>query len=373
VDGVSYFSADYFESRDKFRQAVRGAGGRQEIHEHPSARGPLGETLTVDVAAFGRTYAPKVFFNINGIHGIEAYAGGAAQLQWIEDGALQTLPEDTSVVLVHDINPFGWAHETQRNEDLIDLNRNFINFDHVPATDVELHHALANAIAFRELSFSALVDAWRNVLDVARELGKTRFNAALMVGQYAVPQALKFGGDNPAWSNVLLRRLAEDHLAHAEKVAIIDWHTGLGQYGQPCPLHTWAEGSESWQRTARWWGEDAARIGAQGLTTGSAAEGDANTSSVYGSALQALFDTAPDATFAGGPIEFGTVPFEAIAQAAILDHWLMLYADSQEPSTAFWKAQMRTFFAPRERAWETSVLNHAKRFYEAMLAGLFEW
>lgn len=370
---MRYFSADYFESRDKFRRAVQKAGGSLEICAHPTALGPRGEALSVDVGVFGRSHAESVFFNINGIHGIESYAGAAAQLQWIAGTAPQELPENVSVVLVHNINPFGWAHNSQYNEDLIDVNRNFIEFAHVPETDMELHHALAEAIAFEELSFRGLTQAWQKALAVAEHFGKVRFNIALMAGQYAVPQSLKYGGVRPSWSNLLLRRLARDHLAQAEKVAIVDWHAGLGPYGQAYPIHPWAEGSESWRRTAVWWGEETVRRGAQGLTTEGAEGEDATTASVKGSALSALFEAAPNGRFAGGAIEFGTVPFETIAQAAILDNWLMLHAERLGLDTRFWKAQMRTFFAPREPAWEASVLHNAKGLYEAMVAGLGEW
>ena len=370
---MSFFSADYFESRDKFREAVNAAGGSLSSYEHTDATGPVGESLTVDVAVFGLLPAHRVFFNLNGVHGIEAYPGAAAQLQWIASGILKKLPNNVAVVLVHNLNPFGWSHNSQRNEGLYDLNRNFIDFDHVPDSDVKLHEALARAITFEKLSFAALDRAWQKSLVVAEEFGKSRFNEALMVGQYAEPRGLKYGGDRPSWSNLLLRDLAKEYLAQAEKVAIIDWHTGLGEYGQPYPLHTWTEGSESWQRTAMWWSEDAVRQGGQGMMTEGSEDGDATTSAVNGSALQALFDAAPDAQFSGGAIEFGTVPFNMIAQAAILDHWLMLDAPKPSLEARFWKAQIRTFFAPRDRWWESSVLGHAEGFYQRMLAGLIEW
>ena len=370
---MSFFSADYFESRDKFRKAVNVAGGSLFSYEHSDANGAVGESLTVDVAVFGLLPARRIFFNLNGVHGIEAYSGAAAQLQWIASGILKKLPNNVAVVLVHNLNPFGWSHNSQRNEGLYDLNRNFIDFDHVPDSDVKLHEALARAITFEKLSFAALDRAWQKLLVVAEEFGKSRFNEALMIGQYAVPRGLKYGGDRPGWSNLLLRDLAKEYLAQVEKVAIIDWHTGLGEYGQPYPLHTWTEGSESWQRTAMWWGEDAVRQGGQGMMTEGSEDGDATTSAVNGSALQALFDAAPDAQFAGGAIEFGTVPFNMIAQAAILDHWLMLDASKPSLEMRFWKAQLRTFFAPRDPWWEDSVLGHAGGFYQRMLAGLIEW
>jgi len=370
---MSFFSTDYFESRDKFREAVNGAGGGLHSYDHPEATGPAGQYLTVDVGIFGLRSAPRVFFNLNGIHGIEAYSGAAAQLQWIASGDLQKLSDSVAVVLIHNVNPFGWSHNSQRNEGLCDLNRNFIDFNHVPDSDVKLHEALARAIACEKPSFGALDRAWQKSLAVAKAFGDSRFNKALMIGQYAVPKGLKYGGDKPSWSNLLLRNLAKDHLAQAEKVAIIDWHTGLGEYGQPYPLHCWMEGSESWKQTASWWGLDAARKGGQGMISGGAEEGDTTTAAVNGSALQALMDAAPEARFAGGAIEFGTVPFDLIAQAAILDHWLMLDTPEHSPDMHFWKAQMRTFFAPREPWWEKSVLGHAKGFYERMLTGLVEW
>ena len=104
---MSFFSTDYFESRDKFREAVNVAGGSLHSYNNPDATGPSGQSLTVDVGMFGSLSAPRIFFNLNGMHGIEAYSGAAAQLQWIASGVLQRLPDDVAVVLIHNINPFG--------------------------------------------------------------------------------------------------------------------------------------------------------------------------------------------------------------------------------------------------------------------------
>ena len=52
---------------------------------------------------------------------------------------------DTALVLVHANNPHGFAHQRRVNEDNIDLNRNFIDFDaKTPESPeyAELHPAL---------------------------------------------------------------------------------------------------------------------------------------------------------------------------------------------------------------------------------------
>jgi len=372
ANNMNFFSADYFESRSKFRAAVTDAGGRLEHHEHPSARGPAGETLTADIAVFGTSPAPKIFFNLNGVHGNESYSGGAAQLQWIESGALGHLPDDVAVVLVHNLNPFGWAWDSQLNEDLVNLNRNFIDFDDIPESD-ELHQAIADAIAFEEFSFAAMGRAWDRVLGIAETFGEERFNAGLMVGQYIAPHGVNYGGAKPAWSNTLLRGLAETHLRKAEKVAILDWHTGLGDYGEPYPLHRWEEDSDAWRRTAEWWGEGATRRGGAGVMTEGAEQDDAPVSAVHGLAISTLQGAAQEAGFAGGVIEFGTVPFNLVAQAAFLDIWLMFDAPERGLDTGFWRTLARNLFAPQDPGWESSVLRHAEGFYERMLKGLIEW
>jgi hypothetical protein len=109
---MEYFSTDYSESRTKFRTAVTDARGRLTTLAHPTAKGPGGENLSVDVGVFGRSPTPKVFFNLNGVHGNESYSGGAAQLQWIASGAPGRLPDDVCAVLIHNLNPFGWAWDS---------------------------------------------------------------------------------------------------------------------------------------------------------------------------------------------------------------------------------------------------------------------
>ena len=58
---------------------------------------------------------------------------------------MSRLAADTALVLVHANNPHGFAHQRRVNEDNIDLNRNFIDFDaEIPDSPgyAELHPAL---------------------------------------------------------------------------------------------------------------------------------------------------------------------------------------------------------------------------------------
>jgi phosphatidylserine/phosphatidylglycerophosphate/cardiolipin synthase-like enzyme len=65
----AYFAADYFAARARFRAATAGDGFRREIHE-VEARGPDGETLTIDAAVLGSTDPRRVVIVSSG-RGVE--------------------------------------------------------------------------------------------------------------------------------------------------------------------------------------------------------------------------------------------------------------------------------------------------------------
>jgi len=62
---------------------------------------------------------------ISGTHGIEGFAGSACQAGILHAGI--ELPPDTGLLLVHAINPYGFAWGRRVNEDNVDLNRNFVS------------------------------------------------------------------------------------------------------------------------------------------------------------------------------------------------------------------------------------------------------
>ena len=110
-------------------------------------------------------------------------------------------------MLVHANNPHGFAHQRRVNEDNIDLNRNFIDFDaETPESPgyAELHPAL-------------VPEAWdgpvREAADAAIEAYKVReglpvFQQVTSRGQYTFPDGLFFGGTGPSWSRQTIEGFA---------------------------------------------------------------------------------------------------------------------------------------------------------------------
>ena len=116
---------DYTEARGRFLEAARESDVQVEHHDHPFT-GPAGEPLATDVAIIGSPDAPTRLLVISGTHGVEGFAGSLCQTTWLTEGA--SVPDDLAIVLVHAINPYGFAWIRRVNEDNVDLNRNCIDF-----------------------------------------------------------------------------------------------------------------------------------------------------------------------------------------------------------------------------------------------------
>ena len=58
----------------------------------------------------------------------ENVVGSAVQLAWLSQRhRTLSVPEDAAIVLVHALNPFGFAWRRRWNENKVDLNRNFLD------------------------------------------------------------------------------------------------------------------------------------------------------------------------------------------------------------------------------------------------------
>ena len=186
-----FFSADYAVARSRFRAAAKAAGARL-IPLGLEANGPAGEKLTIDIAWFGAEQPRQVLLHSSGLHGVEAFAGSAIQLQWMANG-IAPLREDTAVVLVHVMNPYGMAWLRRFNENNVDLNRNFLPpgapYEGVPDGYDQLNSFL-NPASPPSWDFYYARAGW-----LVLRHGMSTLKQAIARGQYEYPKGLFYGGD----------------------------------------------------------------------------------------------------------------------------------------------------------------------------------
>ena len=159
------FARDYAQSRAAFVHAARQVGARHWQVMHPD-RGMQGEALSMDLAWLGPASAQRVLVSLSGTHGIEGFAGSACQRAWLATDAPGHLPPDTAVLLVHAVNPWGFAWLRRVDAQNIDVNRNALHAWRTPPAnpDYAQFHALlmqhAPTSAEAAAGFMQALQAW---------------------------------------------------------------------------------------------------------------------------------------------------------------------------------------------------------------------
>ena len=361
----STFSIDYEAARERFCAAAEALGAEIRRHDNPAATAGV---LTSDVATFGPADAGRGLLVISGTHGLEGPAGSAAQSAWLESRANVGMPADLRVVVVHALNPWGFARLSRTNEDNIDLNRNFVDFEtRLPDNPryPELH-----AIACPNRLEAGTLDAIERGLDrYAAEHGYDALSDGLGGGQYAFADGLHYGGTGPTWSRQVLESVIARELAGIPRVGVIDWHTGRGEFGQPFFLCFSPPGSRGFRRAIDWWGEQA--IVAKDAI-GAAYEGDAPPprSGLLFSGVERALGARTDT--AGAVIEFGTYPPDRVIRAELIDR-LLKFGDVDKDQRAELRAAVIEAFCPADAAWRTAVERAGIEITEQAVVGLQRW
>lgn len=220
-----YFSPTYQLARARFRSSLCAAGWLLESHpiDFPAADG---SDLTIDVGIGGNQNAQRAVVISSGLHGVEGYLGSAIQLARLQ--AQQVDLPQVRVVLIHALNPYGFAYNRRWNEDGVDLNRNFLrstqSFAGSPS-DYPALNPFFNPTSPPPKREPFLLEA----LSWAVRYGSQRIKETLAVGQYDYPQGLFFGGSSPAQTQQILAKHLPHWLGNASAVTHIDFHTGLGK------------------------------------------------------------------------------------------------------------------------------------------------
>jgi hypothetical protein len=63
-------------------------------------------------------------------------------------------------------------------------------------------------------------------------IGKNKLEEAITGGQYTDPKGLFYGCRFDAWSNRTNWEIAYRYISNKNRVVVIDFHTGLGEFGK---------------------------------------------------------------------------------------------------------------------------------------------
>jgi hypothetical protein len=358
MNSADSFSANYQEARAKFREEAARAGGKLEAVTHPE-RGPDGGDLSTDVAWFGPRDASRVLVMIAATHGVEGFCGSGAQVDFLRRGEAARLPADVAVLMIHAINPYGFAWLRRVTQENVDLNRNWIDFS-TPLPENPGYDALADAILPADWSEEAQSQSAKTLGVFASERGFPALQQALSGGQYRHAAGIFYGGTAPTWSRRTQSAIFGDWLGSAAKVAVIDYHTGLGPWGYGEQIVTERRGSAAFARAAAWYG---------GAIT-SPADGSSTSAEIVGDGLGAAPGLVPRAEITGMALEVGTQTINEVLFALRADAWLHAHGDVASPQGQAIKAKVRAAFYGDADDWKGMVAGQSLLATRQAIAGL---
>ena len=356
---TQHFSVDYAQARQSFLKAARDARSFVESFQNPCSEQGC-EQLFIDVALFGPSDAKKVLVLMSGTHGVEGFAGSAIQTGLLREGLVGQLKPETRLVMIHALNPYGFANLRRFNEDNVDLNRNFIDHS-VPYPENKAYAQLAEVIAPQTFSASANVSAMSRILCYRLWHGSSRLQQAVTHGQYSFPQGLFYGGRFVTWSNRKLHEIVERHLGQSSHVVTVDFHTGLGPYGYGEVILNGPEADPAYQRAVRWWGEGRVK---------STVKGESVSAHLSGTVNLAFARMLPEAEVTAVTLEFGTLPPMEVFRALRAENWLHHHGGPGHPAATRLKQQLLRAFYPDDDLWKCKVWEQGRLIVEQALANL---
>ncbi len=358
---VDYFLDSFEASRDAFRkkaETLKGTYRDASLTSIPVV-GKIDRDLTVDVLYIPAQKAKKrLLVMSSGVHGVEGFTGSAVQRMFLDEFVTPHLLENTGVLIIHTLNPYGFKHVRRFTEDNVDLNRNC-------DTDPRL-------FTTRNTNYSSLVDFINPQSTVAtRSAGNIFFHIkaaaqimqtstkvlrqAVMQGQYEFPKGLFFGGSDFEPQIRALVPLIKPILNDYPIVMNIDLHTGHGQRGV---LHLFPNPMK----------EGPARSMIEKIFAGSHVDwGDsADFYTVTGEFSTFLGKLMTSGTYLPMTFEYGTFDSQTTMGSikslhiAILENQGTQYGYASAGDEIRVKANFRELFYPSSPAWRTKVIHDSR-------------
>ena len=352
------FPPDYFSARRRFRDAAAGLGWTGSS----CSVGPVGpqrEDLTIDVAISTGTDSEQVLILSSGLHGVEGHFGSAVQLALMERWRQSKPPPGVRCVLIHALNPYGYAWSRRCDAENIDPNRNFLPAG-APFAGSPEHYAE--------------VDPWLNPMRpptrwdlfypralwaIARH-GRPALERTLVVGQHDFPKGLFFGGHGPSRTQLIVREHLRSWIGGANNVVHLDLHTGLGPSGMCQLLVDYPLSLAEREQLTKHFGPDAYReTGARG--------GVYQAAGSFGPwCVRERY--APHYLFAFA--EFGTYGGLAVIAGLRRENQAHHWSRPGDPATTRAGMRLRELFCPRSGAWRARVLENGLDLVGRAIAAL---
>lgn len=233
-----FFLKEYEEAREVFRNSLN----EVKAYNNSAALtmewvGENNDDLSIDMIKTDAIVEKENLLIITtGLHGIEGFMGAAILQLFIKEYLQLINHQNTGLLLVHALNPWGMKHKRRVNENNVDLNRNFIT--KWTGLNKGLNTQYQKAANFFNQN-GKIESLLKNNLIYSSKLMKSLFmlntkglSNAVLLGQYQYPNGIYYGGANYEQSTEYVSSIFNKYFSSYNNIIVIDIHTGYGPSDQ---------------------------------------------------------------------------------------------------------------------------------------------
>ena len=211
-------SSKRMAARNRFLAACSLAGAATTAYRDPKAD-RRDDECWIDIVRLGSPDAAGVLVLACGLNGDEGYCGSTIMTEWLSTGRQRDVPRDVGLIMLHTILPASYATGSARAPE--------------KATQTRWSDNVLSAAARRFASYTELT-------------GKKAADDAEPVG---------LRGPDTAWMEAASDVIVDEVIEHAQKVALLEFHTGLQPYGDIAISSCHPTESDASRRLRNWYGD----------------------------------------------------------------------------------------------------------------------
>lgn len=226
------FKQEYNEAREKFHELYEALSVKYNC-EITSYK--VGDDYYIDQIEIIPAQKENLICITTGLHGIEGYVGNYILQRFVQQHMDKINTENTGIILVHGINPFGMAKKRKVNENNVDLNRNFLDFRKIIEPNESYikneRYYLPSKLPSSKWAANSQFALKTVSLFINNTIEKIKEGA--LRGQYRYSEGFYYGGNKHEISTSYILGLFERVFTESYKTIIeIDIHTGYGPKNQ---------------------------------------------------------------------------------------------------------------------------------------------
>lgn len=228
-----FYPNDYSQARSNFLkdvQKIQTIYKNTQLTSFEVSKGLFTDYLYIKPAI----KTDKLIVITSGTHGPEGYIGSVLQSIFLNKYLKNINLNATGILLIHALNPWGFANNRRGTESNVNLNRNFALSDELFKTRNQAYQKLAYLLEIKEPIHSTWnfpAASLLNKVVFEKDVSIASLTEAIGKGQYTNERGINFGGKSFEPQTVKTIELFKEITPKYKKILHIDFHTGLGDRG----------------------------------------------------------------------------------------------------------------------------------------------